>query len=90
MSVFFWQKKHTLIPGLESGIFLIGYAIFRIISENFRLPDPQVGYLFGTDWATLGMLYSIPMILGGCIIVYIISLKQRRYTISERLLPGNK
>lgn len=60
-------------PGMLSGIFLIGYAIARSICELFREPD--VGFLFESDWAvlggglTMGMLLSIPMLLCGVGIV---------------------
>lgn len=52
-------------PGLTSGIFVIGYALSRIFVEFFREPDPQLGYLLGTDWLTMGMVLSSPMLLLG-------------------------
>ena len=52
-------------PGLTSGIFVIGYAVSRIFVEFFREPDAQLGYLAGTDWLTMGMILSSPMILLG-------------------------
>lgn len=58
-----YESRYGRRPGYASGIFLIGYAILRIFAEKFRLPDENIGYLFSTDWLTLGMLYSIPMIL---------------------------
>jgi phosphatidylglycerol:prolipoprotein diacylglycerol transferase len=55
-------------PGVLSGMFLIGYAIARIIGECFRQPDPQVGYLiFGT---TEGQLLSIPVLIIGIVVVW--------------------
>jgi phosphatidylglycerol:prolipoprotein diacylglycerol transferase len=49
--------------GLLTGIFLIGYAVARIIGEHFREPDAFLGFLwFG---ATMGQLLSIPMLLAG-------------------------
>lgn len=49
--------------GLLTGIFLVGYAIARIIGEYFREPDSFLGFLaFGT---TMGQLLSIPMLLAG-------------------------
>ena len=39
--------------------------IFRSIVEAFwRIPDEQLGYLYG-GWLTMGMLLSLPMILVG-------------------------
>ena len=50
-------------PGLVTGLFAAGYAIARIISEFFREPDAQLGFLFGG--ATMGMLLSLPLLLIG-------------------------
>jgi phosphatidylglycerol:prolipoprotein diacylglycerol transferase len=51
-------------PGLVAGIFGIGYALSRLIVEQVRLPDPQIGYLFG-GWLTLGMVLTLPMLIIG-------------------------
>ena len=52
--VFLWL--YTLKPrarGMASGIFLIGYSIFRFLVEFVRQPDPQLGFVaFG--WVTRG------------------------------------
>jgi phosphatidylglycerol:prolipoprotein diacylglycerol transferase len=49
--------------GMLTGIFLVGYAVARIIGEYFREPDAFLGFLaFGT---TMGQLLSIPMLLAG-------------------------
>jgi phosphatidylglycerol---prolipoprotein diacylglyceryl transferase len=50
-------------PGTLSGVFLMGYAIARIIVEFFRQPDAQLGFLF---WGvTMGQLLSLPLLLAG-------------------------
>jgi phosphatidylglycerol:prolipoprotein diacylglycerol transferase len=59
------RRKPPLPRGSYFGIFLIGYAIFRVAIETVRQPDSQLGYLFGTDWVTMGMMLSLPMILVG-------------------------
>jgi len=47
-----------------SGLFLLGYGVFRFLVEFVRMPDPQLGYLaFG--WVTMGQVLSFPMILLG-------------------------
>lgn len=51
-------------PGLIAGIFGIGYAVSRIFVEFFRLPDVQLGYLYG-GWLTMGMVLSVPILLAG-------------------------
>ena len=52
-----------------SGLFLLGYGIFRFIVEFVRVPDSHLGYL-AFDWLTMGQVLSLPMILlGGTMIV---------------------
>jgi phosphatidylglycerol---prolipoprotein diacylglyceryl transferase len=48
-------------PGLVAGCFAIGYAAARSVAELFREPD---GLVFGGP-LTLGMAYSIPMVVAG-------------------------
>jgi phosphatidylglycerol:prolipoprotein diacylglycerol transferase len=52
-------------PGFITGVFVCGYALSRIFVEFFREPDAQLGYLLGTNWLTMGMVLSSPMILLG-------------------------
>jgi len=54
-------------PGLILGSFIAIYAFARIISEFFREPDPQLGFLWGG--LTMGMLLSVPMIIAGAILI---------------------
>src|ERR1700716_3814843 len=54
-------------PGLILGSFIAIYAFARIISELFRDPDPQLGFLWGG--LTMGMLLSVPMIIAGAILI---------------------
>jgi phosphatidylglycerol:prolipoprotein diacylglycerol transferase len=53
--------------GALTGIFLIGYAIARIIGEFFRQPDAFLGFLF--EGATMGQLLSVPMLIAGIVLV---------------------
>ena len=55
-------RSFSEIRGLLSWVFLIGYGTARMISEFFRLPDEHIGYILGTDWLTLGMIYTLPLI----------------------------
>lgn len=50
------------------GIYLLGYAIFRIGIEFFREPDEQVGYLFG--FLTLGQGLSFIMLFFGLFLFF--------------------
>src|SRR5687768_14500311 len=56
-------------PGSVFGLFLMGYGLCRIVVEFFREPDAQIGFIFGT--ISMGQLLSIPMIVGGAIILAI-------------------
>jgi phosphatidylglycerol:prolipoprotein diacylglycerol transferase len=62
--VFYALRK----PGLVAGIFAIGYALSRILVEFIRLPDEQIGYLYG-GWLTMGQVLSLPILAGGLILV---------------------
>ena len=55
-------------PGLVAGIFGIGYALSRILVEFVRLPDAQIGYLYG-GWLTMGMVLSLPILVAGLALV---------------------
>lgn len=60
--------KASKRPGLVAGIFGIGYAVSRIAVEFVRLPDAQIGYLFG-GWLTMGMVLSLPILVAGLLLV---------------------
>jgi phosphatidylglycerol:prolipoprotein diacylglycerol transferase len=53
-------------PGIVAGIFGIGYALSRIAVEFVRLPDRQIGYLYG-GWLTMGMVLTLGVLLAGVI-----------------------
>ena len=59
--------------GTCSYLFLIFYGIFRIISELFREPDVQVGYLF--NLLSMGTILSFLMILAGLFLKKILTEK---------------
>ncbi len=61
-----FKKKLIFSVGTLSGLFLIFYSIFRIISEYFREPDTQVGYIFLN--LTMGQALSLIMFIFGIII----------------------
>ncbi|GKV75774.1 prolipoprotein diacylglyceryl transferase [Pectobacterium brasiliense] len=53
--------------GSVSGLFLIGYGMFRIITEFFRQPDAQLG-LFGGLFS-MGQILSLPMVIAGILMM---------------------
>ncbi len=62
--VLWWYAAKPRPLGSVSAMFLIGYAICRIIAEYFRQPDVQLGFI-AFNWLTMGQLLSIPMLLVG-------------------------
>ncbi len=67
-------------PGFVTGAFALGYGIARIACEFFREPDLQVGFLWGSQWLTMGMLLCIPLMLGG---IAILAFALRRAPIAK-------
>lgn len=67
--IFFLRKWAHKQLGKLSAIFLIGYGTARIVAEQFRLPDAHIGYLFDTKYFTIGMLYTLPIIIIGIILL---------------------
>jgi phosphatidylglycerol---prolipoprotein diacylglyceryl transferase len=60
---YLWRKPR--VPGVVSSAFLILYAIVRIIGEQFRMPDPQLGFqIFG---ATRGQILSVVALVTGLV-----------------------
>ena len=58
--------KKSIRIGLCSSLFMILYGVFRILAEQFREPDTQIGYLF--DLFSMGSCLSFTMILTGLFI----------------------
>jgi phosphatidylglycerol:prolipoprotein diacylglycerol transferase len=52
-------------PGLLTGVFCAGYGVARIVGEVFREPDSFLGFILGSEWLTMGMLLSLPMVAFG-------------------------
>jgi phosphatidylglycerol:prolipoprotein diacylglycerol transferase len=56
-------------PGLLTGVFCAGYGMARIAGELFREPDSFLGFVLGTDWLSMGMVLSLPMVLFGAALI---------------------
>ena len=70
LAVMLWCARGPYRPatrGTLSGVFLIGYAVARIVVEFFREPDAHLGYLAGV--ITMGQLLSLPMLAFGILLV---------------------
>ena len=66
LNVIFFRKQY--LTGQCSLLFLIFYGLFRILSELFREPDIQMGYLIGQ--ISMGMVLSSFMIVIGSFAYY--------------------
>ncbi len=60
-------KKNIKI-GMCSSLFMVLYGFFRIIAEQFREPDVQIGYLF--NLFSMGSILSFAMMLIGLLIFF--------------------
>lgn len=49
--------------GRVSGLFMLGYGVFRFVVEFVRLPDAHLGSVLG--WLSMGQLLSLPMVVIG-------------------------
>ena len=58
-----WYASKPRQLGQVSGMFLIGYGVFRFIAEYFREPDSFLGLL--TFGMSMGQWLCVPMVLGG-------------------------
>jgi phosphatidylglycerol:prolipoprotein diacylglycerol transferase len=68
LNILIFKKKYKI--GSSSCLFLIFYGIFRVISEIYREPDTQVGYLL--DLFSMGTILSFFMIVSGFVILGIL------------------
>ena len=74
----FSAKKRA--EGAISGLFAVGYGVFRFGVEFVRMPDAHLGYLaFG--WLTMGQLLCIPLLLVGLWLLW------RAHTLGAAAVP---
>jgi phosphatidylglycerol---prolipoprotein diacylglyceryl transferase len=53
-----------------TGMFALGYGVFRFLVEFVRMPDAHIGYLaFG--WLTMGQLLSLPLVVLGAVLLWL-------------------
>jgi phosphatidylglycerol:prolipoprotein diacylglycerol transferase len=70
-AILFWYSRKPRPRYAVSGWFAILYGMFRIAVEFVREPDSQLGYQFGTDWVTRGMVLSLPLIAVGVTLLWL-------------------
>ncbi len=71
-----WLWRYAKIrnnSGVVSAVFVLLYGLFRILMEQFRQPDAQLGFFFGH--ITMGQMLSVPLIIMG-LWVLILKLKK--------------
>ncbi len=70
------RKTPPRSRGSYAGVFLVLYGVFRFAIEFVRLPDSQLGYLWG-GWLTMGQVLSAPLVVAG-IALLVYAAKTRR------------
>lgn len=69
------RRRPPRPQGTFMGMFLVLYSIFRFLIEFVRVPDEQLGYLFGP--ITMGQLLSVPLLVVGVVILVLAHRYQR-------------
>ena len=73
LNIYILKKNYK--TGTCTCLFLINYGVFRIISEFYREPDSQVGYIF--DQFSMGTILSFLMIVAGAILIVFIKKNEK-------------
>lgn len=68
--ILWFFSKRTVPRMATTGMFLVGYGLFRSAVEFCRVPDQHMGYL-ALNWLTMGQLLSLPMVIFGVIFLVI-------------------
>ncbi|MCQ2444659.1 MAG: prolipoprotein diacylglyceryl transferase, partial [Mailhella sp.] len=63
-----WSSKPRP-TGAVAGMFAVLYSLSRMSVEFFRVPDAQIGYLFG-GWLTMGQLLCLPLLAAGAALLW--------------------
>ena len=65
--ILWWFSARPRPLMAASGLFLLGYGLFRFAVEFVREPDAHLGYP-GFGWLTMGQVLSFPMIVVGIVL----------------------
>lgn len=76
LNFFAWRKKWIHIHGFITALGLTGYGLARFVCEFFRELDP--GANFYATYFTKGQLLSLPMILGGILMLWYLNAHSRK------------
>ena len=66
--ILYWFTRKPRPRFATGGLFLIAYGIFRFMVEFVREPDAHLQDL-AFDWMTRGQMLTIPMVVGGIVIM---------------------
>jgi phosphatidylglycerol---prolipoprotein diacylglyceryl transferase len=66
--ILFWYSRKPRPRYAVSGLFALGYGLFRFLVEFIRQPDADMGYL-AWGWLTMGQLLSVPLVVLGIILL---------------------
>ncbi len=69
-AVLWWFTSRRRPRYAPAGLFMFLYGCARVTIEFWRVPDEQIGYLYG-GWLTMGHLLSLPMVLAGAILLWL-------------------
>ena len=64
-----WKFRSLARPGLNAGLFLLSYGLFRALLETVREPDAHMPEAL-RGYVTMGMLLSLPMIAAGIWLIH--------------------
>jgi phosphatidylglycerol:prolipoprotein diacylglycerol transferase len=68
--ILFWYSRKPRPRYAVSGLFALGYGVFRFLVEFIRQPDANIGYL-AWNWLTMGQLLSLPLIMLGLVLLWL-------------------
>jgi phosphatidylglycerol---prolipoprotein diacylglyceryl transferase len=69
--ILWWFTSRPRPRLAPTGLFLFLYGCGRFVVEWVRLPDANIGYLAHSNWLTMGMLLTTPMIfIGAGMMIY--------------------
>jgi len=68
--ILWWYSARRPPTMAVSGMFALGYGVFRFLVEFVRMPDAHIGYL-AWGWLTMGQLLSIPLVVLGVVLLWL-------------------
>lgn len=66
----YWFSRKPRRRYAVSGLFALGYGVFRFLAEFVREPDAHIGYL-AWDWLTMGQVLSLPLVAVGLALLWL-------------------